>query len=101
MQIHFEDFRMMTESFGMQLDDDSLLALYYVNDPQGSGFLAYEPLVEQLLDGDYFSLFKGHVDNSQVGAGGGEGCRQGVDMAGGACTLLVPIAAAAQAIGEP
>jgi hypothetical protein len=70
LQIHFEDFRMMTESFGMQLDDDSLLALYYVNDPQGSGFLAYEPLVEQLLDGDYFSLFKGHVDNSQVGGRG-------------------------------
>ena len=36
---------MMTESFGMQLDDDSLLALYHVHDPAGCGCLAYEPLV--------------------------------------------------------
>jgi predicted secreted hydrolase len=35
LQIHFEDFRMFSESFGMQLDDDSLLALYYVHDPDG------------------------------------------------------------------
>jgi hypothetical protein len=35
MQIHFEDFRMFSESFGMQLDDDSLLALYHVYDPSG------------------------------------------------------------------
>ena len=35
LQIHFEDFRMFSESFGMQLDDDSLLALYHVHDPAG------------------------------------------------------------------
>ena len=35
LQIHFEDFRMFSESFGMQLDDDSLLALYHVHDPEG------------------------------------------------------------------
>lgn len=34
-QIHFEQFRMFSESFGMQLDDDSLLALYHVHDPEG------------------------------------------------------------------
>ena len=28
MQISTEDFRVMTESFGMQLDDDSLLAVF-------------------------------------------------------------------------
>lgn len=28
MQIGIEDFRVMSESFGMQLDDDSLLALF-------------------------------------------------------------------------
>ena len=28
MQISVEAFRVMTESFGMQLDDDSLLALF-------------------------------------------------------------------------
>ena len=28
MQISIEDFRQMTESVGMQLDDDSLLALF-------------------------------------------------------------------------
>lgn len=38
--IHFEDFRMMGESFGMQLDDDSLLALYYVMDPNATGCAA-------------------------------------------------------------
>lgn len=26
---------MFSESFGMQLDDDSLLALYHVHDPEG------------------------------------------------------------------
>lgn len=36
-QIHYEDFRQFGESFGMQLDDDSLLALYYVYDPEGTG----------------------------------------------------------------
>jgi len=35
LQIHFEDFRMFSESFGMQLDDDSLLALYFVHDSEG------------------------------------------------------------------
>ena len=30
----------MCESFGMQLDDDSLLALYYVYDPEGTGYIA-------------------------------------------------------------
>lgn len=35
LQIHYEDFRNFSESFGMQLDDDSLLALYFVHDPEG------------------------------------------------------------------
>ncbi len=29
--VHVEDFRNMAEQFGMQLDDDSLLALYNVS----------------------------------------------------------------------
>lgn len=29
-QVHYEDFRNMAETFGMQLDDDSLLALFKV-----------------------------------------------------------------------
>lgn len=28
LQVNIEDFRVVTESFGMQLDDDSLLALF-------------------------------------------------------------------------
>ncbi len=63
----------------MQLDDDSLLALYHVYDPQGSGYLAYEPLVAQLLDGDYFALYTGNVDNSQVGGGQGR-ARAGISV---------------------
>lgn len=65
--IHFEDFRMATESFGMQLDDDSLLALYYVYDPAGSGYLAYEDIVKQLLDKDYFAMYLPEkVDNTEA-----------------------------------
>eukprot|EP00878_Enallax_costatus_P035636 GHUV01039820.1.p1 GENE.GHUV01039820.1~~GHUV01039820.1.p1 ORF type:complete len:188 (+),score=77.77 GHUV01039820.1:629-1192(+) len=65
--IHFEDFRMFTEAFGMQLDDDSLLALYYVYDPSGSGYLAYEDIVKQLLDADYYAMYSpAGVDNTQA-----------------------------------
>lgn len=35
-RVHFEDFRNMAETFGMQLDDDSLMALYFVYDPEVS-----------------------------------------------------------------
>eukprot|EP00775_Hariotina_reticulata_P006099 gene6099-6337_t len=65
--IHFEDFRMFSESFGMQLDDDSLLALYHVYDPSGSGYLEYEAIVKQLLDGDYYAMYSpAGVDNTQA-----------------------------------
>uniref|UniRef100_A0A383VS12 EF-hand domain-containing protein n=1 Tax=Tetradesmus obliquus TaxID=3088 RepID=A0A383VS12_TETOB len=65
--IHFEDFRMFSESFGMQLDDDSLLAMYHVYDPTGSGYLAYEDIVKQLLDGDYYAMYSpAGVDNTQA-----------------------------------
>lgn len=48
----------MAESFGLQLGDDALLALFYRWDPQGSGSLSYEPLVAALLaDGDAFALY--------------------------------------------
>ncbi len=36
-RVHFEDFRNMAETFGMQLDDDSLMALYFVYDPEVGG----------------------------------------------------------------
>ena len=59
---------MFGESFGMQLDDDSLLALYSVYDPEGSGYLAYEDIVKQLLDPDYYAMYSpAGVDNTQVG----------------------------------
>jgi len=62
--IHFEDFRVMGEAYGMQLDDDSLLALYYVMDPDATGYLPYEEVVKQLLDEDYFAMYTDKVDNS-------------------------------------
>lgn len=37
-RVHYEDFRNMAEQFGMQLDDDSLLALFYVYDPEGGWY---------------------------------------------------------------
>jgi hypothetical protein len=58
---------MFGESFGMQLDDDSLLALYSVYDQEGSGYLAYEDIVKQLLDSDYYAMYSpAGVDNTQV-----------------------------------
>ncbi|GFH19285.1 uncharacterized protein HaLaN_16209, partial [Haematococcus lacustris] len=49
-KVHFEDFRNMSEQFGMQLDDDSLLAMLHVYDPEGTGFLEYHDLVCHLMD---------------------------------------------------
>lgn len=66
--VHYEDLRQMCESFGMQLDDDSLLALYYVYDPEGTGYLAYMDLVKHLMHPDSFAYFLGFVDNSQQAA---------------------------------
>eukprot|EP01023_Acetabularia_acetabulum_P040624 TRINITY_DN3938_c0_g2_i1.p1 TRINITY_DN3938_c0_g2~~TRINITY_DN3938_c0_g2_i1.p1 ORF type:complete len:367 (-),score=55.95 TRINITY_DN3938_c0_g2_i1:238-1338(-) len=62
--ITIEDFRMMMESFGIQLDDDSLLALFYVYDESGQGNIEYEQLMGVLLDPDYFALYVGNVDNT-------------------------------------
>jgi Ca2+-binding EF-hand superfamily protein len=52
----------------MQLDDDSLLALYYVYDPEGTGYLAYMDLVKHLMHPDTFCYYVGNVDNSQRAA---------------------------------
>ncbi len=57
--VHFEDLRQMCESFGMQLDDDSLLALFHVYDPEGTGYLAYMDLVKHLMHPDTFCYFVG------------------------------------------
>eukprot|EP01026_Neomeris_dumetosa_P065940 TRINITY_DN6350_c0_g2_i4.p1 TRINITY_DN6350_c0_g2~~TRINITY_DN6350_c0_g2_i4.p1 ORF type:complete len:234 (+),score=43.24 TRINITY_DN6350_c0_g2_i4:10-711(+) len=62
--IAIEDFRMMMESFGIQLDDDSLLALFYLYDKSGQGCMGYEELMQILLDPDYFALYVGNVDNT-------------------------------------
>lgn len=66
--VHLEDLRQMCESFGMQLDDDSILALYYVYDPEGTGYLAYMDLVQHLMHPDTFNYYIGAVDNSQQAA---------------------------------
>eukprot|EP00798_Chlamydomonas_sp_ICE-L_P013487 gene13487-19345_t len=62
--VHYEDLRQMCESFGMQLDDDSLLALFYIYDPEGTGYLAYMDLVKHLMDPGTFCYYIGNVDNS-------------------------------------
>ena len=54
--MEIEDFRVITESFGMQLDDDSLLALFAVYDPEGTGNLSYHNLAKQLMDPDCYAL---------------------------------------------
>ncbi|GIL87642.1 hypothetical protein Vretimale_14675 [Volvox reticuliferus] len=64
-RVHYEDFRNMAETFGMQLDDDSLMALYFVYDPEGTGYLEYEALVSQLMSPSDFAFYKGYVDYSQ------------------------------------
>ena len=65
-QIHLEDLRMMMETFGIQLDDDSLLAIYHVYDHECTGFLKYEELMKVLLDFDYFALYTGSNDITQA-----------------------------------
>jgi hypothetical protein len=57
---------MMMETFGIQLDDDSLLALYHVYDQECTGFLKYEELMRVLLDFDYFALYTGNNDITQA-----------------------------------
>ncbi|PNH10163.1 putative calmodulin-like protein 6 [Tetrabaena socialis] len=64
-RVHFEDFRNMAETFGMQLDDDSLMALYFVYDREGTGYLEYDALVAQLMSPSDFAFYKGYVDYSQ------------------------------------
>lgn len=66
--VHYEDLRQMCEAFGMQLDDDSLMALFYVYDPEGTGYLAYMDLVKHLMHPDTFCYYVGKVDNSQLAA---------------------------------
>lgn len=66
--VHYEDLRQMCESFGIQLDDDSLLALYYIYDPEGTGYLAYMDLVKHLMNPDTFNYYLGYVDYSQNAA---------------------------------
>jgi Ca2+-binding EF-hand superfamily protein len=67
-QVHYEDFRNMCETFGMQLDDDCLLALFYVYDPEGTGYLSYHDLTKQLMDPDCYALYVNDVDLSQTKA---------------------------------
>ena len=45
-RIHLDDLRMMMETFGIQLDDDSLLALYHVYDTECTGYLKYDELMK-------------------------------------------------------
>lgn len=66
--IHLDDLRMMMESVGVQLDDDSLLALYHVYDKGCTGYLKYEELMRVLLDDDYFALYTGANDVTQASA---------------------------------
>jgi hypothetical protein len=47
--IHLDDLRMMMETFGIQLDDDSLLALYHVYDKECTGYLKYDELMKVCL----------------------------------------------------
>ncbi|GFH06208.1 flagellar associated protein, partial [Haematococcus lacustris] len=67
-KVHFEDFRNMSEQFGMQLDDDSLLAMLHVYDPEGTGFLEYHDLVCHLMDPDCWALYVNDIDVSAVRA---------------------------------
>lgn len=64
--VHFEDLRNFFEKKGIQLDDDSLLALCNIFDPEGTGFIRYEELMVKLLDADYFAFYVGSVDNTQA-----------------------------------
>ncbi|KDD74011.1 hypothetical protein H632_c1653p0 [Helicosporidium sp. ATCC 50920] len=51
-RISIENFRVATEEFGMQLDDDALLALFSQYDTQCTGYIPYHQLMQNLLDKD-------------------------------------------------
>ncbi|KAK9843793.1 hypothetical protein WJX81_006652 [Elliptochloris bilobata] len=55
--ISVEAFRVMTESFGMQLDDDLLLALFSRYDPEASGTVRYHTVMKALLDSDSYAQY--------------------------------------------
>ncbi|KAK9915516.1 hypothetical protein WJX75_000165 [Coccomyxa subellipsoidea] len=55
--IDVEDFRVVTESYGMQLDDDSILALFSRYDTDAIGAIHYHDLMKDLLDEDSYALF--------------------------------------------
>ena len=57
--IDLDNFRIMLESFGMQLDQDQALALIGTHDTNGEGLLDYDILMKRLLDPDYYALFAG------------------------------------------
>lgn len=63
-RIYIEDFRVMTESVGMQLDDDSLLALFSRHDLEATGTLDYSALMRNLLDDDMYALYSAGAPRS-------------------------------------
>ncbi|BDA43945.1 hypothetical protein COCOBI_05-1290 [Coccomyxa sp. Obi] len=60
--IDVEDFRVVSESYGMQLDDDSILALFSRYDRDAIGAIPYRDLMKDLLDEDSYALFCGRDD---------------------------------------
>ncbi|KAL6782161.1 FAP252 [Auxenochlorella protothecoides x Auxenochlorella symbiontica] len=56
---HIEEFRVTMEAFGIQLDNDSLLALFAKYDPECKGRIKYHDLMKKVLDADDFKKYIG------------------------------------------
>mmetsp|Transcript_5365 Transcript_5365/g.14918 ORF Transcript_5365/g.14918 Transcript_5365/m.14918 type:complete len:342 (+) Transcript_5365:160-1185(+) len=57
-RIELPDFRIMMESFGIQLSEDQLIVVFSLYDKNFEGEIDYLKLMKDLLDGDYFQFYK-------------------------------------------
>eukprot|EP00887_Chlorella_sp_A99_P005112 scaffold25.g5112.t1 len=89
--VDIESFRVMSEAFGIQFDDDSLLALFSKYDPEGVGKMPFHNLMRNLLDDDTYRLWMSSYEKSDkreehyeksAGATGATGASTGGGLTG-------------------
>uniref|UniRef100_A0A061RG03 Flagellar associated protein n=1 Tax=Tetraselmis sp. GSL018 TaxID=582737 RepID=A0A061RG03_9CHLO len=56
-RVGLPQFRLMMESFGIQMSEDQLVVVFSVYDTDGSGEIDYTRMMQSLLDGDYFNFY--------------------------------------------
>ena len=61
-KIDLPDFRIMMESFGIQLTEDQIIVVFSLYDTKFDGEIDYLKLMKDLLDKDYFQFYKNGVN---------------------------------------